>query len=281
VPEVLKRVDTMMDSASGKKRRLSSTQEVPMCSFCEKVPAAVSVEMKSTRRKAKPTPLCLQHYYTTSAVRHSQVTVLNQDVVNEQLEDGVQQVFAEAFSELQQELAHESARAFQQGDPLAIVGELRGKPKARPKKAPVQEPEGGFLRKVPLPDRLLKTQQEQARLQREQMARMTASNKNQEVNPYERRKPSRKSIWHIAMQEPTKEEAALLAAERRSAAEEQQVVSGVTCTCGSNKVQSAGNVVNRSSEMTKGETWGSKERGEGIISRYQCETCGRIWNQED
>ena len=165
---------TMMPSsgaASGIKRPLSSTQHVTMCSFCGKAPAAVSVEMKLTKRKAKPTPFCMSHYYTTSAVRHEPVTVLDQDVVNDQLQDGMQQVFAEAFSELQQELAHESARAFQQGDPLAIVGELRGKPKA--KKA--QTPQGGFMRKVPVPQRLLKAQQDQARVQREQMARMTAA----------------------------------------------------------------------------------------------------------
>ena len=271
-----------VSAGSGIKRRLSSAQDVVMCSFCGKEPAAVSVEMKATRRKAKPTPYCLRHYYATSAVRQEAVTVLDQDIVNEQLKDGLmQQIFAQAFSEVQQELAHESARAFQhsQEDPLGIVGELRGKPKARPKKAPTQQPEGGFIREIPLPERFVKAQQEQARLQREQAARMAASNK--EINPYERRKPSRKSIWHIAMQEPTKEEAAILAAEHTSAAMQPPEISGVTCSCGSTKIRSAGNVVNRSSEMTKGETWGSKDRGESLISRYQCESCGRIWNQED
>ena len=266
-----------MDSSpasTGKKRRLSLSQDVKMCSFCGMAPAAVSVDLKSTRRKAKPTAFCLQHYYTTSAVRQSAVTILNQDVVNDQLEDNIQQVFAVAFSELQQELAHESARAFSIADPLAIVGELRGKPKARPK-----QEEGGFIPKVPLPERLLKTQQEQARVQREQAARMTASIRNTEVNPYERRKPSRKSIWHLAMQEPTKEEAALLAADRSS--EDAQKTAGVACSCGSIKVTATGHSANRNSEMTKGETWGSKDRGESLISRYQCETCGRIWNHEE
>jgi hypothetical protein len=267
-------------AASGIKRPLSSTQDVTMCSFCGKARAAVSVEMKLTKRKAKPTPFCMSHYYTTSAVRHEPVTVLEQEVVNDQLQEGVQQVFAEAFLELQQELAHESARAFQKGDPLAIVGELRGKPKA--KKA--QAPQGGFMQKVPIPQRLLKAQQDQARVQREQMARMTAASCNpKEVNPYERRKPSRNNIWNLAMKEPTQEEAMVLANERHKVgdANESNRVSGITCACGSSRISTAGKISNRSSEMTKGETWGSKDRGESNISRYQCESCGRIWNQED
>ncbi len=267
--------------ASGSKRPFSSTQKVTMCSFCGKAPAAVSVEMKLTTRKAKPTPFCTSHYYTTSAVRHAPVTVLDQDIVNDQLQNGVQQVFAQAFSELQQEMAHESARAFQQGDPLAIVGELRGKPKA---KKTLQTPQGGFMRKVPVPQRLIQAQHDQARLQREQTARMTAAAAtSREVNPYERRKPSRSNIWNVAMKEPTQEEVKILANERykMSSGNESNRVSGVKCSCGSSKVSTAGNISNRSSEMTKGETWGSKDRGESNISRYQCHSCGRIWNQED
>ncbi len=56
----------------------------------------------------------------------------------------MQQLFAEAFVEIQQELAHESASAFQKtSDPLAIVSQLRG----RPKKAPPKEEKngGGFI----------------------------------------------------------------------------------------------------------------------------------------
>lgn len=269
----------------------NTNSTVVMCSFCGKEPEAVSVEMKTTRKRPKPTPLCLQHYYTTSAVRQPQpcVAVLNQDIVDEQLNDHVQQVFAEAYSQIQQELAHESARAFSKGDPLAILGELRGKPRAKKPKAPPNNNsnnEGGFMRKVPLPKRLLKTQQEQARLQREQKARMTAAANNdkkspQELNPYERRKPSRKSIWNIAMQQLTQEEAEILASTRDEEKEQQHATLGVTCSCGSNNVSSAGNIQNRSSEMTKGETWGSKDRSESHISRYQCKSCGRIWNQED
>jgi hypothetical protein len=266
-------------AVSGKKRRLS-THVNGVCSVCDE-PAAVSVETSSTpRRQAQP--FCLLHYYTTGAVRKDHATILDQDVVDQQLQDGVQELFAETFLEIQLELAHESASAFQKSaDPLAIVNELRGKPKSsRPrKKAPPArsiEQQGGFMRQVPLPERLLKTQQEQAWLQREQVARMTAAATT--VNPYERRKPSRQSIWNLAMKEPTKEEAAQLAAHRYA---NEHVNSEVTCSCGSNNVSTSGNVTSRGGDMAKGETWGSKDRGDSLFTRYQCETCGRMWTEED
>ena len=90
-------------------------------------------------------PECLTHYYTTSAVRHKRVTTLDQDILNNQLENGMQELFAEAFVEIQQELAHELASAFQKtSDPMAIVSQLRG----CPKKAPPNEEKngGGFMR---------------------------------------------------------------------------------------------------------------------------------------
>jgi hypothetical protein len=263
---------------SGKNRRLSSHVK-NVCSVCDE-PAAVSVETSSTpRRQAQP--FCLLHYYTTSAVRQDHATILDQDALDQQLQGGVQEVFAEAFLEIQQELAHESASAFQKSraDPLAIVNELRGAPKARPsprKKArtPIEQ-QGGFMRQVALPERLLQTQHEQARLQREQVARMTAATA---VNPYERRKSSRQSIWNLAMKEPTKEEAAQLATHRYA---NDNVNSGVTCFCGSNNVSTSGNVTSRGGDMAKGETWGSKDRGDSLVSRYQCESCGRMWTEED
>jgi hypothetical protein len=259
----------------GKKRRLSSSQDVNVCSLCDK-PAAVSVDMSSsTRRQAKP--FCLLHYYTTRAIRQDGATIIDQDVVDQELQYGVQQLFAEAFLEIQQELAHESAIRFQKNaDPLAILDELHGSSKARPKtKTPTTSVQGGFMRHVPLPERLLKTQQEQARLQREQVARMTAASN---VNPYERRKPSRQSIWHLAMKEPTKEEAKQLAAHRDF---KENVTAGVTCSCGSTNVSTSGNVTSRGGDMAKGETWGSKDRGDSLVSRYQCESCGRMWTEED
>jgi hypothetical protein len=239
--------------------------------------------MSTPRRQAQP--FCLLHFYTTSAVRQNNATILDQDTVDQQLQGGVRELFAEAFLEIQRELAHETARAFQKSeDPLAVVNELRGMPKLRPSSrkkkalAPPEQQQGGFMRKVALPERLLKTQQEQARLQQEQMARMTAAAATTTVNPYERRKPSRQSIWNLAMKEPTQEEAAQLAAHCYA---NENVNSGVTCLCGSNNVSTSGNVTSRGGDMAKGETWGSKDRGDSLVSRYQCESCGRMWTEED
>jgi len=247
-----------------------------MCSFCGKDHAAVSVEMPSAtighRQFQVVKPEFFTHYYTTSAVRHTRVTTLNQDILNNQLENGMQELFAEAFVEIQQELAHELASAFQKtSDLMAIVSQLRG----RPKKAPPNEEKngGGFMRPTGVfPERLLRTQQAQAHFQREQVDRMKNSGS---TNPYERRKPSQQTIWHFAMQEPTREEADQLASCSN------QEMTGVTCSCGSTRVTSTGNMTSRNSDMAKGETSGFKDRGDSLVSRYQCDSCGNKWNEED
>jgi hypothetical protein len=288
--------------SNGKKRPLSvsfasDAPEQHMCSFCKDNPAAVIVEMPSRHSKDLPSkkPFCLLHYYTTRAVRvdGSKVTVLDEDLTKTQLEDfNLQEIFAEAYTELQQELAHESATAFQkqQSDPLSILHSLHGKPKR--KKPPAPKPssksdntnEGGFLRHVPLPERLLRTQQEQAKLQQEQLARMTdqrkpppiaaASKASPTANPYQRRKPSRQSIWNLAMSSQKSVSIDTSAADTLAG-------DGVTCSCGSSNVSISGNVSSRNSEMAKGETWGSKDRGDMNVMRYQCGGCGKTWNQEE
>ena len=249
--------------------------------LCGKTPAAVLVDMTSSAstQQRKRQPFCLEHYYTTSAVRHSPVTTLDQDLLESQLQNGMQQLFAEAFIEIQQELAHEAASslATRSDDPLAIVSQLRGRPRKKaPPKQQQQQPDrngGGFIRKIPLPERLLRTQQQQAQLQRERVARMNAAAAST-TNPYERRKPSKRTIWHQAMEEPTADEAKQLASVN---SHEHQV----TCSCGSTKVTSTGNITNRNSDMAKAETWGSKDRDDAVVSRYQCDSCGRQWNEEE
>lgn len=50
------------------------------------------------------------------------------------------------------------------------------------------------------------------------------------------------------------------------------------CTCGSKDVRSFGNVTSRNQEVRKGEIWGT-DRGEEVINRFQCNKCGRMWNE--
>jgi len=54
--------------------------------------------------------------------------------------------------------------------------------------------------------------------------------------------------------------------------------SNVVCTCGSKDVSSFGNITSRNQEARKGEIWGT-DRGEEVIHRYQCNQCGRTWNE--
>lgn len=289
-----------MEAVSGNKRPLSNgllsrvktnkpvIEKDALCSFCGNVPAAVLVEMPSTRkRKEAPKPFCLLHYYTTRAIRvdPSKVSVSNQNQIDYQLENGgIQELFAEAFTELQQELGHECARAFQKhkSDPLAVLHDIRGKPKKRPnapslmqsKNKSLKEPlnkdaAGGFMRNVNVPERMRRHQEQQQQLQAQQVARMQEANST--GNPYKRRKGARMSIWNMAMNNDVKTAPGVPSPSEGH---------NVTCSCGSKKVTIFGNITGRNSDMAKGETWGNKDRADSVIIRYQCEKCGKIWNEE-
>ena len=135
--------------------------------------------------------------------------------------------------------------------------------------------DGGFLRSVPLPAKILKTQQEQARLQREQIERMNqaaaaATKVSESSNVYKRRKSSRQSIWNLAM-DPSK------VAEAETSDKLEVYIPA--CTCGSKNVEAVGNITSRNQDLKKGETWGMKDRGEDVVGRYRCNQCGRMWNE--
>ena len=276
------------------------------CSFCGQVPAAVSVELPVLlRKKRAPTPYCLACYYTTSAVRQDPskyVTVCDKQQLDEQLPP-LQQLFSEAFVDLRKQLQGESERAFskQKSDPLAMLHNGLGlAPKRmtnRGLKAPKPDfgkrkegdvSDGGFLRSVPLPERLLRTQKEQARLQQAQIARMNqweeATNRAASyasMNPlgtgnvYQRRKSSKQSIWNLAMDPTTK------AIDANEDDETTKLMGHAPpCTCGSKDVRSFGTITSRNQDLKKGETWGMKDRGSEVVSRYQCSECGKMWNEE-
>lgn len=257
------------------------------CSFCRKTPAAVSVQLPVRHRKKRvATTFCLSCYYSTSVVRRDPekyVSVLNQAVLEEQLPQ-MQALFSEVFVEIRKELEDESERAFQtqKSDPLAMLHQA---PKRRPKGLPGQsrkagkKTDGGFLRDIPIPDRLLRTQQNQAQLQRAQVERMKRAAKQSEAsNLFQRRKPSKKSIWNLAMEPQTK------AAAKQSNEEIQNLLKDqatATCSCGSNNVRNFGNITSRNQDIRKGETWGMKDRGNEVVTKYQCNDCGKKWQEED
>ena len=282
-----------LSSAGGKRKRsqeasLEEPAEIDKhCSFCGQVPASVSVLLPVRHRKKRaPTPYCLTCYYSTSAVRQDpskHVSILDQSQLDDQLPP-IQQLFSEVYVELQKELSEETEKQFreQKSDPLAMLG-ARRKPKVQPpisrKQKAGDAADGGFIRTIPLPGRLLKTQREQARLQKAQLAKMNRamtndSGRDSSINVYQRRKSSRKSIWNLAM-DPN----AAKAIEESSATAPQQ--HEPSCSCGSKDVRSVGNVTSRNQDMRKGETWGMKDRGDDVISRFHCNACGKTWNEEE
>ena len=131
----------------------------------------------------------------------------------------------------------------------------------------------------PIPQRRhrRRPQQQQARLQAAQMARMaSATNEASESNVFKRRRSSKKSIWNLAM-DPKSEEA-IKKSQEESISHSNHLP---TCSCGSKDVENFGNVTSRNQDMRKGETWGMKDRGDDVITRYQCNQCGKTWNEEE
>uniref|UniRef100_A0A7S1VUF2 Uncharacterized protein n=1 Tax=Grammatophora oceanica TaxID=210454 RepID=A0A7S1VUF2_9STRA len=256
----------------------------PTCSMCQSSLAHVEVDLPMGSRKPIATPLCWLHYYTSRGVRQlNNVRVLAvAENDNATPNEEVQNLFGEAFLELQQDLAEESARSFQKSkaDPLSILNSLSRtsapKRKKPPKPVRVDPKEGdagagGFLKSVPLPARYQKTQQ---KLQEQKKRDVAVSQTRPSFgNPYQRRKPSRQSIWNMAMDKTKKSipsEGNVKAAPRVD----------VVCGCGSLDVVRHGSTASRNSDR-KGETWGSKDRSDEVMTRYQCNQCGKTWHEEE
>jgi len=162
--------------------------------------------------------------------------------------------------------------------------------------------DGGFLRDIDLPERLKRTQREQQELQNQQLARMNqaasaarrASRATTNGNTIRgistptpasinrRRKGSGRSIWNLAMDKGLDGNLSTVAESYKTTAggssEGNVHALNVACTCGSKDVRSFGNITSRNQEARKGEIWGT-DRGEEVINRYQCNKCGRTWNE--
>lgn len=260
------------------------------CSFCSVAPAAVVVDLPVGQKRKVETLLCWEHYYTSRAVRVKDVEHLadNNDIVKEELkETGVQNLFAEAYLELQQEVATESAMAFQKqkSDPLSILNNFRSKPKKKkppaPKRKDADDAAGGFLRSVPIPERFRKTQEAMARSHQKEIKEISSASishaTRSEGNPYKKRKASRQSIWKLAAK-PPEEESENNIGKHSSTTE---IFShGYACSCGATDVQTYGNITSRNNDVAKAETWGFKDRSDDVIVRCRCNSCGKTWNEE-
>jgi hypothetical protein len=291
-----------------------SVMTMVICSFCAQLPAALNVFLPVLgRKKRAATPYCLRCYYTSSASRQDpskHVSVRNQAELQRQLPE-IQILFSECFLELQQEIAEESVAAFskQKGDPLAsmlAVASAPSKKKRYNNKNPFTTTEtkkaghstdGGFLQNIQLPERLKKSQQQQARVELQYLARIDKSgtdgsltNGNDVIHPptflfnSRRRKGSGKSIWNLAMDKSPddgKNKTLPSESDRHSLGEynDNDVGRTVNCTCGSNNVKSFGTITSRNGDVRKGEIWGTDR--DQVITRYQCNKCGRAWNEEE
>jgi len=307
-----------MDEATKKRPRVAVKSNDDLCAFCQQRPAAVLVKIPSLRKK-KPLEqsFCLLHYYTTSAVRvnvdgdnkkSDDVRVLNQEQLDKQLPE-MQEMFADVFVELQQELSEEAARAFDAKDPLgAVLGglyknegkcSLKHPPKPPPKLKNGDANAGGFIPKVSLPDRLVRTQQEQARIQAALTKRMKRAEAGDDLpnssfslpgsldppqkSLTQRRAGSRKSIWNQVMETglPTKQSTEPVRNNTNLIDMTRSQEEGISCSCGSHKVQCLSSNTNRNQDSHKGETWGNKDRADEVMTRYQCLTCGKMWSEEE
>ena len=333
------------------------------CCVCQRVPAALAVRLPHPRfpqRRRVIRHMCVKHFYTTPAARtissmkkknspqqrqpQSQSTAnstlnANTNTTNDpaaveildaaefdiQLK-ATQELFAEAFVQLQQEITEEAARAFtaqqSKNDPLAILHDLhktnstkkttiRHKRARGPKDGAADA--GGFLRTVALPERLRRTQEPQhqqshlnARVARNQRSTAPA-NSSSSSSSSKRRRPTTANIWsqvrddttrgstsrQVAVAQRTKHTSRKVADNRiimeqstrnNNPNDDDNFFSNdhdVSCkSCASPHVRMVGSNASRNHDLTKGETWGSKDRAEEVFHRYECQKCGLTWNEE-
>lgn len=281
---------TALEKAKGLPRRRSLPHKIPpvsgactsppetlSCSFCGTEAAAVSISKSISKTKH---PMCLIHYYTTRSCRidPQKVSVIDDDEVRKQL-PYVQELFSEAFLELQNEIATECARSYNEmaklgSDPLSILNDKRRKsgvvkpPRMKKHKSKQGgEHDGGYMMHIQQREIDLMEEQKRRNGDDHRLKEAILPDKN-EVNPYKRRKVSAKSSWHL-----------VLNGETQSSRVNSEIVDFKTkCTCGGDGLI-VGSTMSKNNDVAKAETWGTK-RDNSVSERYQCQQCGKIWNQE-
>jgi hypothetical protein len=252
-------------------------------------------------------------------------TVIDSIALQQQL-PRQQELFAEAYLQIQQEIqdvlqqqnqepVEASTDQNRSDDPLAIITALNQGgyshksrsgtssyqpydniksllPRMKKVKPPNVFPEGGFLRHVPTPERIVQVQQQQIQQQQALIDRMNEStdtdaavtkrkavtSTNGTVDVTQRRKPTRTNVWNIISHED-RTHAATTSSSSSSNDPTTILDASVVCSCGSStSVEVLSSNTNKSQDMTKAETWGNKDRHDEIINRYLCHHCGKSWN---
>lgn len=238
------------------------------------------------------------HYYTTGAHRSSNSNngknslIVNSSRMDEQLPQ-VQEIFAEAFIELQKDIGEESARSFQltaaADDPLALLLDDRAtsRPSFRKQKKNNFHQQksttsnddlmkGGFFREkkrlLPMSNATtsatLPTNQIKKRPHINLWNQVLDSNDGDKNSNITSKKNKSKEKWEVLEKEMTRDITS------------EGFASTKICKCGSKDVNIEGRVNSRNNDMTKGAVWGMKDRSELVVERCHCQTCGRTWNEE-
>lgn len=171
--------------------------------------------------------------------------------------------------------------------------------------------DGGFIREAILPEKLRKLQHPNVNLEHYSPNSKRDNNVNTSLpmynrkqidttvvnNPYRKRKKT-SSIWHqILDSDATKDKSddgsKKPKAKRNWDDMEKEMIRNITSSnatgtipskscssCNSTNIEIIGNSTSRNSDMTKGEVWGMKDRGEVVVERCRCLNCGRIWNDD-
>ncbi len=254
-------------------------KQLKKCCFCDEQYGLVMIKKSFTTK-----PYCLFHYYTTKACRidTSKVSLIEIEASDEfrlQLVY-IQEIFAEAFTELQKEISTEANKSFQSmvergNDPLSILIDSCKQNRVKHPKPTGSSMEGGFMRHL--------QNSKESKLMEEQLhrnelaARESVSSIHNNVNLSKRRKISLKSSWHLVFdKKPDYNEKNNHDWDIK---ENKDSISGMKCSCGSHDIILCGNITGRNDEIPKAEIWGLKRDNE-VSSRFQCINCSKIWNQD-
>jgi hypothetical protein len=290
-------------SSRSNSPKFNSHSNPSICSFCESEAAAIFISKSLSKTTI---PLCLVHYYTTRSCRidPKKVSIINPQELNTQL-PYANDIFAEAFTQLQKEISTESARSFhemfsRESDPLSILNDVHARrsrrgpgvkppPPASAYKKPTKEgnaTDGGFMKHIQKKEIDL-VQMQKHRIQQEYNDRTDTNRllagsragqtKTEEINPYKRRKISTKSSWHYVLDDNFETTKKGDSASKAMIATEQ--LFDQKCSCGGDAVL-FGNTMSRNNNNHKAEIWGTKREND-ISMRYQCKTCTKIWNEEE
>jgi hypothetical protein len=214
------------------------------------------------------------------------------EVAHQEQLPAVQELFAEGFVQLQQELSEAQARSTtQQGnDPLAILHHIHKKATKKKAKAVISskhsEEGAGFLQEIATPEHVVRTQQVHAKKHAALIRRMekAAAEGKRNLDISARRPSSRKSIWNQVLETSRKDakNASSSASVVTTAASIEEAANrhatAVCHACGSDRVRTLASHTAR--DVRKNEIWGGGGSNE-TLSRVQCLDCGKTWNEED